>query len=115
MVIKGEEIEIVRSRKYRVSGIKCDICGTVIKPPDKEHQYDWDKPEYKYYSVTTGHNDWGNDSSDSIKHRHICPHCITDFVKDYLDISAASIRDTYPSAYIEIETEHLHFNTTVSE
>lgn len=113
MIIKGKELEVVRSKRYEVDGIKCDICGTVIKPPSKDERYDWRKPEYKYYSVTTGHHDWGNDSSDSIWHRHICPYCIVDFVKEYLGISAALTVDKSPTAYIEIETEHLYFGRTI--
>lgn len=113
MIIKGKELEVVRSKRYEVEGIKCDICGIVIKPPSKNERYDWQKPEYKYYSVTTGHHDWGNDSSDSIQHRHICPDCIVDFVKEYLGISEALTIDKYPTKYIEIETEHLYFGTTI--
>lgn len=111
MIIKGKEREVIRSRRYEVEGIKCDICGTVIKPPSKDDRYDWRKPEHEYYSVTTGHNDWGNDSGDSVRHRHICPNCIIKFVEAYFTNS-----DFYkksPTAYIEIETEHLYYGTTI--
>lgn len=110
MIIKGKELEVVRSRRYEVEGIKCDICGTVIKPPSKDERYDWQKPEYKYYSVTTGHNDWGVDSGDSVQHRHICPHCIVKFIEEYLSVAE---KENHPTAYIEIETEHLYFGTTI--
>lgn len=99
MIIKGKEREVIRSRRYEVEGIKCDICGTVIKPPSKDNRYDWEKPEYEYYSVTTGHN--------------ICPNCIADFVKEYLGVSAALTKKKSPTAYIEIETEHLYYGTTI--
>ena len=66
--------------------------------------------EYKYYYVTTAHNDWGNDSCDSIEHYDICPNCINNFVADYLGDENAS-----PSAYIEIETKHIFYDEVMYE
>ena len=110
MKIPGEKKEVIRSITYEVAGIKCDICGRVIKAPSELDRYNWLDDKYKFYVVATGHNDWGNDSCDSIEHYDICPECITKFVSDYLTDMKG-----YKSAYIEINTMHVYFNDTVDE
>lgn len=55
--IKGETIEVIRSKCYKLVGIKCDVCGQIIRPPVKYS--DLLNNENKYFSVTTGHHDWG--------------------------------------------------------
>lgn len=62
----------------------------------------------KYFEVTTGHHDWGNDSCDSIEHKDICPDCIGKVSLDYLTSASGT-------QYIEIETtwgrpERVDFN-----
>ena len=84
MKIPGEKKEVVVRTVYKLAGVKCDVCGRVIEPPTKENRYHWMDNDYKYYSVTTGHNDWGNDSCESIKHYDVCPDCINKFVAEYL-------------------------------
>lgn len=110
MKIPGEKKEVIRSITYELAGVKCDACGRVVEPPSKEDQYNWMDDKYKYYSVITGHYDWGNDSCDSIRHYDICPECITRFVSDYL-----TDKKGYRSAYININTMHVYFNDTVDE
>ena len=58
-----EARKIVKNSKVIPISIKCDICDGLIA--DKDH-------ENEYYQLMTGHNDWGNDSIDSIKHEDIC-------------------------------------------
>ena len=108
MKLKGEKKEVVVRIAYKLAGVKCDVCGHIIEPPPVP--YEWMEDEYKYYDVTTGHNDWGNDSCDSVKHHDICPNCINKFVAGYLGNDNA-----YLSAYIEIETEHVYYNDIVYE
>ena len=63
----------------------CDICG-------KEFNYEpwigWignDKVA-RYYHIVTGHNDWGNDSCESIEyHDFCCAECAKKFVNEYID------------------------------
>lgn len=51
----------LRSSDMKVeTSCKCDICGKEINLGD------W------FYSVMTGHNDWGNDSCDSIQSFDVC-------------------------------------------
>lgn len=110
MKIPGEKKEVVVRTAYKLAGVKCDVCGRIINTPSIENRYKWMDDDYKYYLVTTGHNDWGNDSCDSIQHKDICPGCITKFVSDYL-----GDKKTYRSAYIAIETEHVYYDETVDE
>ena len=74
--------ETVVSTAYRikrtVSGVKCDICGKII-PASKLRATD-----STYYRVTTGHNEWDNDSVDSIEHQDVCSDCIIPFIYSYL-------------------------------
>lgn len=102
MKIKGAEKEIIRSKSYELDGIRCDICGKIIPAPKSYIEQLDDK--YKYYIITTGHHDWGNDSHESIKCRDVCPDCVMKFVQEYLQN-----KNAYRSAYIEVETEHIHF------
>ena len=33
MRVKGEKKEVVVKTTYKLAGIKCDVCGHIIKPP----------------------------------------------------------------------------------
>ncbi len=82
----GKEIEIKKViKKYRsLEYIRCDVCGKKLSG--------------KYYSVSISHNDWGNDSIDSLKFIDICHDCVGDYAKKYLDEATGTER-------IEIEPE----------
>lgn len=73
--------------------IRCDSCNKKIV--DKE----------KYFEVTTGHNDWGNDSCDSIRHLDICEKCLNKYVGDYFK----KTKESY-TAYINVEPEVFYKN-----
>lgn len=68
--------------------IRCDNCNKKITDGEK------------YYSLTTGHHDWGNDSIDSIEHPDVCVECLKKFISDYFKEYEDS--DT---AYLDIETD----------
>lgn len=93
-ILSREVKEVVTAKVRMLEGIKCDVCGKVI--PAKKYKYD----SNKYFEVTTGHHDWGNDSCESIEYRDICPDCISGYVSDYL-------KDVDGSEYIEVETEYV--------
>lgn len=94
--VLGEEVKKVIYRKAKeLVGIKCDICGKVIPVDERGFKND----ECRYFVVTTGHNDWGNDSCESIKHYDICPECVGGFVAKYL-------ANAEGSEYIEVEHEY---------
>lgn len=76
-------IEKIEHRK--VEYLRCDKCKKKITDG--------------YYEVTTGHNDWGNDSCDSIRDYDICPNCIEEFTTDYLK------NNEYDTRYINIERQ----------
>lgn len=105
--IKGETIEVIRSKFYKLAGIKCDVCGQIIRPPVKYS--DLLNNENKYFSVTTGHHDWGIESIESIKDYDICPNCIIGFVKDYL----GSI-EAHRSGEINVTTEHVQIDSVLN-
>ena len=66
--ILSEVVETTVQETRMVTGIECDICNKVI-PVSKGI-------ESKYFEVTTGHHEWGNDSCESIEHHDICPDCM---------------------------------------
>lgn len=108
MKIRGESVEVITLKRYITRGIRCDWCEKVIEAPSSLVDQMDDK--FKYYTVTTGHYDWGYESIESVQHFDICPDCILEFVKNYL------LRDASPrSEKIEIETEHLYFEETESD
>lgn len=88
--------EVVYKTQRVEKGVKCDICGKFIEANDKPLSKNDSR---LYYSVSTGHRDWGNDSWESRKDYDICPECIEKFVGDYL-------RNCSSTGYIEIDTEH---------
>jgi hypothetical protein len=63
--------------------LPCDKCGNHIVS--------------RYYEVTKGHNDWGNDSIESIKIINICSdECLRKEISVYIDNNRSS-------KYINIE------------
>ena len=100
--ILSEEIERVVKIKRKVTGIKCDICGKII-PVNKGIDIS------KYFAVRTGHNDWGNDSYESVKNYDICPDCIIKFTTEYLQTTTGTeyleVQTTYATDYNRYEVE----------
>lgn len=99
---------MVEQKTEYIITCKCDRCGKVIF----KHYGDEFKElanrvgrdtRVSYYHVTSGHNDWGNDSVDSIVYADVCPSCLVDEYSDYVDRSSKGIN----SEYINIE----HLNT----
>ena len=93
---EAEKVLVERIKKVQAS-VVCDKCGKEIVAKKRPDNLDWSTQ--KYFNVTTGHNDWGNDSYESVKHFDICQECILDFVSNYLKSSKRST-----SAYIEIDS-----------
>lgn len=69
----------------------CDVC-------DKEIN------KYKgYWTLTTGHHDWGNDSHESIEHFDICSEdCLRKKFDEYVSDSGSD----YNTMYFEVEREN---------
>lgn len=88
--ILSEEIKRVVKIKRKVTGIKCDICEKII-PVNKGLD------DSRYFAVRTGHNDWGNDSYESVKNYDICPDCVIKFTTEYLQKAEGT-------EYLEVET-----------
>ena len=94
MLIKGEGKQIVYRNRREILGITCDVCERELRFPDvRTHSC---VPFIKYFEVVTSHQDWGNDSCESVEHYDICQDCIAEFTADYL----ADCSDT---ASIDIE------------
>ena len=94
-ILSQEAEEVVVRRRKRVTGVQCDICKRIIKPTRYKEN------SSRYFEVMTGHNDWGNDSCDSISHRDICPNCIGEFVTKYT-------QEADGSEYLELETTNCY-------
>ena len=72
----------------------CDNCGKHL---------DITKQKGTYYSVLSGHNDWGNDSSDSIEELDACcDECLSRFTQAWLKDKDVIRSKT---AYIEINKD----------
>lgn len=99
-LISKEVEEVVRAEVHTVTGVRCDICGKDLRYKYRPNS-DFLEERPKYFDVTTGHHDWGNDSCDSIEHKDICLDCIVDFVSDYLSNASGT-------EYIEIETHYCY-------
>ena len=88
--VLSEVVEEIVQRKRMITGVKCDICGKIV--PIKKGN------DSRYFRVT-GHNDWGNDSCESVEGKDICPECIADFTSKYL-------QNVQGSDYINIDTNY---------
>ncbi len=92
-MISYEKKEITVCKRAPIE-IKCDICKKVIV--DKSM-----KPRY-YYTLTTGHYEWGNDSCDSIEHKDICSDaCLQIAFNEYTN----NLVKEYDTAYFNVERE----------
>lgn len=92
----SKEVEkIVYCTKHRVEAIKCDVCGRTIIPG-----VGYRTAGNRYFEVTIGHRDWGNDSHESIKHLDVCPECISDYVSSYT-------RNCKGTEYLGLQTAYI--------
>lgn len=81
-VYEEKEVPIIKKTLVKVT---CDVCKKEINTVND------------YYEVTTGHNDWGNDSYDSVEYKDICSDkCLKQEFDSYL-------KSSYDSKYINIE------------
>lgn len=63
---------------------KCDVCFKTIDPVNKNGSKH-PRQLIPYFSITTHHNDWGNDSCDSYEEFDACcPECALKFTEKYL-------------------------------
>ena len=90
---KVERQEVIYYR--RVTGVKCDCCDEIIEPPTETYDSN------RYFRVTTGHYERGNDSCDSVEEFDICQKCLNQFVADYYTDTQRK------SAYLNIRTKHV--------
>lgn len=95
-LVSKEVEEVIKGEVHTVTGIRCDVCKRDLRYRYRPNS-DYLEHRPKYFEVTTGHHDWGNDSCESISHNDVCPDCIDGFVSRYL--AKANGTD-----YIEIET-----------
>ena len=93
MTIWEEKEIIVKNTKVRAA-IKCDICGKIIA--DRTHGSDM------YFQVHMSHEDWGNDSVDSVEYFDVCSQgCLRPLIEKYLDYSIDS--NTY---HLEVQQDY---------
>lgn len=96
---------MVKQKTEHIITCKCDRCGKVIfkhyGDEFKELANNVGRNRVSYYRVTSGHNDWGNDSADSIVVADICPSCLINEYSDY----AYRASKGFNTEYINIEHE----------
>ena len=68
----------------------CDGCQKILfrcygeeYKPNDEPWRDYTQ-DVEFFEVTTGHNDWGNDSCDSIEYHTYCRECFAKPIHKYL-------------------------------
>lgn len=91
-----------RQKKVYVDiAIKCDICGKIIKEEIDKTPTGAAFKTKRYYYVRTGHDDWGNDSVDSIESFDVCSEeCLSKKFNEYIENTPVN---EYGSNYIEVE------------
>lgn len=71
----------------------CDRCGKLILKKNE------DKTIYcigKHWKLTTGHDDWGNDSCDSIVYKDICSiECLEKELHEYASCFGTAYFEVY--------------------
>ena len=69
---------IVKTTKPITEKVICDVCGKTIA--------DRNNRDAEYWTLTTGHNDWGNDSCDSYEDFDLCSKdCVKEKLNKYFD------------------------------
>lgn len=106
MIRTTYKVAMVKQRTAYIETCECDRCGKVIYKRPKwdftglENTTNMHNPhDVSYYQVTTGHNDWGHDSVDSIEQKQVCPSCLVNIYAAYVD--RASVGSN--TEYIKIE------------
>ena len=89
--------------------IKCDCCNKEIFDKDHFEQGLYDKnihglyDKFKFYTVTTGHNDWGSDSIDSVQEFDLCSdECLRKKFEEFLKENKGSY-----TAYFKIHSQEI--------
>lgn len=81
---KTKEMNVMTSKKITTQ-INCDYCKSDIES------------NQSHFNIITGHNEWGNDSCESIKEFHACSaKCLKKAIAYYVDSERKS-------QYIEIQ------------
>lgn len=105
MIKEETRVQTVQTKVVVSKTCTCDRCNKIIfhetMNTPHTHKYDYFKP-IQYYKVTTGHNDWGNDSIDSVENLDICEDCLDYFFMEYHEKMNKIFNN---SRYIEIEHE----------
>ena len=70
--------KIVKTTKRITEKVTCDVCGKTIA--DENNRY------AEYWTLTTGHQDWGNDSCESYEDFDLCSKdCVQEKLNEYFD------------------------------
>lgn len=100
MKIKEKKERQITKVQERVVKTICDCCKKEITNWEDADRFNAEN-ESKYFRVTTGHHDWGNDSIESICYLDICPNCINDYFRKYIEAGGRT-------SYIEVYTKHAY-------
>ncbi len=102
---------MVEQKVPYITELCCDNCGKLIR--QIVHDDFKDIREYlqntpiEWYSVITGHHDWGNDSIDSINKEDICIDCIDEIFTKFKERASGNTTE-----YININ-HHMNYNHTI--
>jgi len=106
MTEQTEKILQCRMKVIAEKKCYCDVCKKLIFSKtitDDGSGYNCKHYVDHPYRVTIGHNEWGNDSSDSIEHEDVCSaDCLANLFIHYTD----EYSKEYPSAYMNIDPEY---------
>ena len=73
--------KVIYEDTQTVLHVKCDGCGKKIYPADSFGDCRCDN---QYVSIITQHNDWGNDSFESITQKEYCFKCAAERMRKYI-------------------------------
>lgn len=95
-VKRVEQIDVVIGKE-----ITCDVCGKVImKKNEKRIVFSIGD----YWTLTTGHHDWGNDSCDSIEFFDLCSReCLTSKFDEYVKLGGSAYFKAGHNSCVEVK------------
>lgn len=105
-----KEVEVID-----YENIKCDCCKHEIFNKKYFEDGDYDKninrsnEKFKFFTIRTGHHDWGKDSIESMQSLDICSKdCLMKQIEEFLK------EDSF-TAYFNIQTQEIVVDTSTKQ
>ena len=96
--MKKEHKKTVVKEEVVCATVYCDFCKKRLYTTVHDSRVSSDLVDY--FDIVTGHNDWGNDSVDSVEHKTCCKNCLNEAFVGYLNETLKN--DVRNTKYIDI-------------